>query len=567
MRSAFNTILTVALLVAWLSCAPCTCGAPAYYLDKLDTPDYTQTDPAYGGIPDGGAACGPTAASNAVMWLANNNYMNLAPLTADRKHDQWEVLALNLRTEEYISGSGGAGPISMCNGLSDYIHDCGYDYTRLEVQTWRNAGGWETDPPVAKPDLDWARDGIVGPGLVQMWNVGWYTYDAVSKDYTREGGHWVTMAGYGHDGTDYDPDWFIFNDPAPRNGYTWRNEYVLPQLITAWRSNMRGYYLISGPDWNINSSGDCAILDAVIVLEMEPVDNEAPVAAEDYYSVDEDLSLSVPADGLFANDVDPDNDTLTPHLMSDTSYGSLVVHADGSFDYTPLAGHHGTDQFTYRAVDGHAFSDVTTVTITVNSINDVPVALDDAYEVDQDTVLNVFGHEGVLANDSDPDNEDDDLYNDVVLEAVWASDPLNGSLELNSNGSFTYTPDPDWYGTDSFTYRADDGEALSDLAAVVIEVLAALEIPGDATGDGCVNAEDAERLAANWGQGDATWEMGDFDDDGIVGPKDAIILASHWGYGTSEASAAVPEPSTLAGLLLLSIVGAVGLGARSGRRR
>jgi len=86
-------------------------------------------------------------------------------------------------------------------------------------------------------------------------------------------------------------------------------------------------------------------------------------------------------------------------------------------------------------------------------------------------------------------------------------------------------------------------------------------IPGDANHDNVVDQLDAEALAAGWGEGNATWEMGDFDKDGTVGPADAAILAANWDYGTSEA-ATVPEPGAMAGLL----IGAAGLLA-SGRRR
>lgn len=71
-------------------------------------------------------------------------------------------------------------------------------------------------------------------------------------------------------------------------------------------------------------------------------------------------------------------------------------------------------------------------------------------------------------------------------------------------------------------------------------------IPGDANGDNQVDDADAQIVAEYWGEGSAYWQMGDFDKDGIVGPTDVAILAANWGYGvTSEATAAVPEPSLM----------------------
>ena len=82
------------------------------------------------------------------------------------------------------------------------------------------------------------------------------------------------------------------------------------------------------------------------------------------------------------------------------------------------------------------------------------------------------------------------------------------------------------------------------------------QIPGDATGDGNVDENDAQRLAQNWGTGTstepATWAQGNFDDDDFVGPKDASIMAANWGYGPTEATS-VPEPSVV--VMLLATLG------------
>jgi VCBS repeat-containing protein len=68
---------------------------------------------------------------------------------------------------------------------------------------------------------------------------------------------------------------------------------------------------------------------------------------------------------------------------------------------------------------------------------------------------------GVLANDSDPDND--------ALSAQNVSDPAQGSVSLNSDGAFTYTPDAGATGTDSFTYEASDG-SLTTQATVTITI-------------------------------------------------------------------------------------------------
>ena len=130
--------------------------------------------------------------------------------------------------------------------------------------------------------------------------------------------------------------------------------------------------------------------------------------------------------------------------------------------YTPDANFHGEDSFIYKAFDGTAYSEETTVTITVTSINDAPVAVEDAYTTDEDTVLTVLVIDGVLANDTDVDGD--------TLTAVLVSDVSNGTLALADDGSFVYTPNANYFGSDSFTYKASDGTLESEPVTVTITV-------------------------------------------------------------------------------------------------
>jgi VCBS repeat-containing protein len=196
--------------------------------------------------------------------------------------------------------------------------------------------------------------------------------------------------------------------------------------------------------------------------------NDAPVAANDSYSTDQDTELVVEAPGVLGNDTDVEGDDLTAVLESGPSNGSLTLNADGSFSYTPDAGFSGTDSFTYRASDGDLLSEPATVTIAVAQVNQAPVAVDDSYEVDEDQVLSVVAP-GVLDNDTDVDGDS--------LTAVLVSGVSNGSLTFNSDGSFTYTPNADFNGSDSFTYVATDGALDSNLATVTITVNAVNDAP------------------------------------------------------------------------------------------
>ncbi len=210
---------------------------------------------------------------------------------------------------------------------------------------------------------------------------------------------------------------------------------------------------------------------AVVTIDVSPV-NDAPVAADDAYAAPEDTPLAVPAPGVLGNDSDPDDDPLSAVLEAGPAYGDLALNADGSFIYTPTLNWNGTDVFTYTASDG-ALTDTAVVTIDVSSVNDGPVAADDAYTTTEDVSL-VVAAPGVLANDIDPDAD--------PLTAMLSVPPTHGTVTLNADGSFTYTPDLNYDGADAFTYAASDGE-LTDTATVSLTLSPVNDAPIVDAGD------------------------------------------------------------------------------------
>jgi len=163
-----------------------------------------------------------------------------------------------------------------------------------------------------------------------------------------------------------------------------------------------------------------------------------------------------------------DGDPLTSVLVSGPAHGTLALNPDGSFTYTPAENFCGEDSFTYKAYDGSLYSNVATVRITVTCVNDAPVARDDTYTTNEDTPL-VVPAPGVLGNDYDVDGD--------PLTAVLVSGPAHGTLALNPDGSFTYTPAENFCGEDSFTYKAYDGELYSNVATVRIMVICVNDAP------------------------------------------------------------------------------------------
>jgi VCBS repeat-containing protein len=205
----------------------------------------------------------------------------------------------------------------------------------------------------------------------------------------------------------------------------------------------------------------CTEVDNELHCVIVTVANVAPVALGDAYSTIEETQLVVGLPGVLGNDSDANEDTLAAVLDTTAPNGTLVLNADGSFTYTPDVDFFGTDTFTYHANDGLLDSEVVTETITVASVNDAPVAVEDTYSMDEDTIMAVAAP-GVLANDTDPDGD--------MLTVVLVTDVLNGTLTLNAVGSFTYTPNADFFGTDTFTYMANDGTSDSNVVTVTITV-------------------------------------------------------------------------------------------------
>jgi hypothetical protein len=231
------------------------------------------------------------------------------------------------------------------------------------------------------------------------------------------------------------------------------------------------------------------------------------VAHNDLYTTPQDTPLNVAAPGVLANDQGGSAaNPLTANLLSNPLHGSLTLNPDGSFLYTPEAGFSGLDLFTYQATAGTTTSgttstsnqsasiqaasdpgtpnptfpikrpdsDVALVRIYVRPNSTTIVAHDDKYPTPKNVPLTV-GAPGVLANDFGPAGD--------MLTATLVDKPNSGSVTLNPDGSFTYTPNSDFVGTDTFTYRATGSTATlagtpdRSLATVTIYVLPTDPLP------------------------------------------------------------------------------------------
>lgn len=236
--------------------------------------------------------------------------------------------------------------------------------------------------------------------------------------------------------------------------------------------------------------------------------------------------------------------TLTFSLASVPANGSVVVNLDGLFTYTPNMDFAGADSFTFAVSDGLA-SAVATVSITVLPVNDPPVADN----------LSVTGNENTAIPGTVTGS---DVDGPAALTFSLASGPLNGSVVLNPDHSFTYTPNTDFTGSDSFTFRASDGLLLSPIATVSITVtpsatgnhppVAVINVSADADLDGgdpeviviSVNGVDAPVTLYGTMSSDPDGDplMHSWDSGAIVGEP---IVSTRFALGTHPVSLEVSD--------------------------
>lgn len=241
---------------------------------------------------------------------------------------------------------------------------------------------------------------------------------------------------------------------------------------------------------------------ASIAVDVLPI-NDVPTATDDSYALAEDGTLVVgTSDRVLGNDSDPDNAFLnrasaaglTAFVVTGPTQGSLSFHADGTFSYTPHQNFHGTDRFTYQATDGSATSNIATVTLGIAAVNDAPIGVADAYTGNQLETLKITAG-GVLANDSDVEGD--------TLTAILVTGPRHGTVTLRADGSFDYTPNGTYFGTDSFIYRTHDGTEASGHTTVRITVRQTIGI-GPGSGGGSTDGGTTDGGSTNGGDSTPT---------------------------------------------------------------
>ena len=207
---------------------------------------------------------------------------------------------------------------------------------------------------------------------------------------------------------------------------------------------------------------------ATVTINVAPLD-DVPVATDDTYAATEDTVVNVPAlTGVLANDAALGDGPLTLSVVGVPVGGTVLLNNDGSFTFTPAADFNGPASFVYQITDADGDTTTATVDIAVNPVNDTPVANNDVYAALEDTPL-VFGAPGVLANDAG--------VGDGPLTLSVVGPVTGGSVVLNNDGSFTFTPTTNFTGTASFVYQVQDADGETSTATVDITVSAVNDAP------------------------------------------------------------------------------------------
>lgn len=205
-----------------------------------------------------------------------------------------------------------------------------------------------------------------------------------------------------------------------------------------------------GTDLSVNGYPGWYIDDVAAYGEpvSPPPPNNPPIADDQSVVTDEDTAL-----GITLTAADLDGDPLTYSIVTEPSNG-ILTGATSSVVYIPNVNYNGEDSFTFKANDGKADSNIATVSITINSVNDAPMAYGQSVETYVATPVSIV----LTASDADNDS--------LIYEIV--NGPINGILDDSAIPNVVYTPTTNY--SDSFTFRVYDGKDYSNIAVVAVTV-------------------------------------------------------------------------------------------------
>jgi large repetitive protein len=209
------------------------------------------------------------------------------------------------------------------------------------------------------------------------------------------------------------------------------------------------------------SDGQGGTASATVAVNVLAI-NDPPVARPDSATTSEDQPVTI---SPLANDSDVDGNPLTI-IAASSPNGSVVINPNGTVTFTPNPNFNGPTTITYAVSDGQGGTSTTTIAVNVTPVNDVPVARNDVFTMDEDTTARI----PVLTNDSDADGD--------PLTVTAASSP-NGTVVINPDGTVSFTPAVNFTGPATISYTISDGRGGTSTATVTVNVVNTNELPVD----------------------------------------------------------------------------------------
>jgi len=301
-------------------------------------------------------------------------------------------------------------------------------------------------------------------------------------------------------------------------------------------------YLSQGPGANFDltltaqstetQSGNTASTSTTITVDMS---NVTPEAVTDSATVAEDGILQSQLQGADFN-----GDAVTFALGQVPANGTVTVAANGSYTYTPNANYNGSDSFTYTVSDGNGGVDTGTVSVTVSSVNDAPVA-DDVSGLEAIGAQRIFTAGELLGNDTDVDGD--------ALSILSVSNAVGGTVSVNGNGDVVFAANSGHEGAASFDYTVSDGQGGSDTASVQFTAYNPVGLAAGGTGSDDVTGSDADDVIYGFAGDDMLYGGGGDDryvfrrgdgadtiSDDATTTTDTWVSSGYWTSGGGEGS-------------------------------
>ncbi len=285
------------------------------------------------------------------------------------------------------------------------------------------------------------------------------------------------------------------------------------------------------------SDGSGGLNTSTLTLTVTPV-NDAPVDADEAAALNEDTTRTIAngaAGDLLNNSTDIDGaaPTITGYTIAGVAgtqavgvpvlisgVGTIRINADGSYSYTPAANVNGAvPLITYTVSDGNGGTDTSTLTLTVNPVNDAPVDGNESNTVAEDGALSVPGATGDLLNNATDIDGNPLTISGYTVPGITGTQPVGvdvlipgrGTIRINADGSYSFTPLANYAGAvPVITYTVADGSGGTNTSTLTLTVTAVNDAPVDAD-EAAAQNEDTTRTVANGAAGDLLNNSTDID--------------------------------------------------------